>query len=76
MKDIAVKIAGSEQPLIDRRIAPGTTAGELLSDVGLAGYLLSTGLNAKKFFGDDENIYPLVQDGDKLFATSTAEVGR
>jgi hypothetical protein len=76
MKDIAIKIAGSDQPLIDRRIAPGTTAGELLADLGLEGYLLSSGPNAKKFWGEDENIYPSVTDGDKLFATTKAEVGR
>jgi hypothetical protein len=76
MKDICVKIGGSEQPPIDRRIAPGTTAGELLADLGLSGYLLSSGPNSKRFWGDDENLYPLVQDGDKVFATSTAEVGR
>jgi hypothetical protein len=76
MKDVAVKIAGSDQPPIDRRVAPGTTAGELLADLGLAGYLLSNGPNAKRFWGDDENIYPLVQDGDKVYASSPAEVGR
>jgi hypothetical protein len=76
MKDIAVKIAGSDQPPIDRRIAPGTTAGELLADLGLAGYLLSSGPASKKFFGEDENIYVSVTDGDKLYASSPAEVGR
>ena len=75
MKRIAIKAAGSEQPPVDVELDPGTTAGEILRELGLQGYLLSTGPNSSNFFGDSENVYPKVNDGDKLFATTRAEVG-
>ncbi|MGI0023528.1 MAG: hypothetical protein ACREA4_00105 [Nitrososphaera sp.] len=75
MKRIAIKIAGSERDPIDRNIKPGTTAGEILADIGLEGYLLSTGPNSTRFFAEEENVYSLVSDGDKLYATTPAEVG-
>jgi hypothetical protein len=75
MKSLAVKIAGSETPPMDVTIKPGTTSGEILSQLNLQGYLLSTGPNSRQFFGDDEVIYPLVVDGDKLYATTPADVG-
>lgn len=75
MKRIAIKVAGSEQAPIDVEIDPGTTAGEILGQLNLHGYLLSTGPNSTSFFGDTENVYARVQDGDKLFASTRAEVG-
>jgi hypothetical protein len=75
MKEIAVKIAGSEGKPIDITIKPGTTANEILSQLNLEGYLLSTGPNSRQFFGEDEVVYPLVGDGDKIYATTEAEVG-
>jgi hypothetical protein len=55
-------------------IQPGTTAHEVLSQLGLEGYLLSP-KGAQTYFGDDENLYPKVVDGDLLYATTEAEVG-
>jgi hypothetical protein len=75
MKRIAIKVAGSERGLIDVEILPGTTAGEVLNDAGLRGYLLSTGPNSNRFFAEDENIFPYIADGDKLYATTPAIVG-
>jgi hypothetical protein len=75
MKTIAIKVAGSEQEPIDVEIAPGTTAGDILRQLGLQGYLLSTGPTSDRFFGDAENVYAAVRDGDKLFASTRAEVG-
>jgi hypothetical protein len=75
VKTIAIKPAGSEADPIDTVIYPGTTAGEILGQHDLQGYLLSTGPNANRFFGFDENIYPSVVDGDKLWASAKAEVG-
>ena len=75
MKRIAIKVAGSEHPPLDVEIDPGTTAIEILTQLNLQGYLLSTGPNSTNFFGETENVYARVQDGDKLFATTRAEVG-
>jgi hypothetical protein len=75
MKRIAVKVAGSGTEPQDLNIKPGTTAGEILAQLGLQGYLLALA-NADHFFGADEVVYTQVPDGAKLLATSTAEVGR
>ena len=75
MKTIAIKVAGSDQEPLDVEIAPGTSAGDIIRQLGLQGYLLSTGPASDRFFGDDENVYSAVADGDKLFATTRAEVG-
>jgi hypothetical protein len=75
MKQIAVKVAGSEIEPLDVTIKPGTTAGEILNQLNLEGYLLSTGANSTQFFGEDEVVYTLVRDGDKIYATTPAEVG-
>lgn len=75
MKQIAVKVAGSEREPMDITIKPGTTAGEILADIGLEGYLLSTGPNSNRFFAEDEIVYSQVVDGDKLYATTPAAVG-
>jgi hypothetical protein len=75
VKQIAVKVAGSEIEPLDVTIKPGTTAGEILNQLNLEGYLLSTGANSTQFFGEDEVVYTLVRDGDKIYATTPAEVG-
>jgi hypothetical protein len=75
MKTIAIKVAGSAHEPTDVEIAPGTTARDILHQLGLRGYLLSTGPTSDRFFGEDENVYAVVGDGDKLFATTRAEVG-
>jgi hypothetical protein len=75
MKTIAIKVAGTEDDPIDTTLYPGTTVEEILAQHNLQGYLLSTGPDSHRFFGDDENLYPLVVDGDKLFATTKAVVG-
>jgi hypothetical protein len=75
MKRIAVKVAGSEQEPMDISIKPGTTASDILNQLNLPGYLLSTSTGSSQFFGEDEVVYPAVRDGDKLYATTPAEVG-
>ena len=74
MKRITVVVAGSTRGPQDVTIQPGTTAHEVLNQLGLDGYLLSA-KGGQTYFGDDENLYPKVLDGDLLYATSSAEVG-
>jgi len=74
MKRLAVVVAGSTRGPQDVTIQPGTTAHEVLSQLGLEGYLLTT-KGGNTYFGDDENLYPKVVDGDLLYATTEAEVG-
>ncbi|MCK4351854.1 hypothetical protein KAW65_00410 [candidate division WOR-3 bacterium] len=74
MKDLLIKVAGSEEPARDVTIKPGTTAKDILEGLGLKGYLLSKGPEDPPF-GESENVYPLVENGSKLFASLPAEVG-
>jgi len=74
MKQVAVKVAGSEAEPLDITIAPGQTAGEVVTQLGLTGFILSFP-NSQRFFGNEETIYTQVVDGDKLVATTPAQVG-
>ena len=73
MKQVAVSILGSGQ-LLDRTIAPGTTAADLLRDVNLPQGLLSKKPDGD-YFANSESIYDKVNDGQKLFASTPASVG-
>jgi len=74
MKRIAVRIAGSTREPQDMTIQAGTTAADILRQLGLEGYLLSA-KGSETYFGDTEVVYPQLSDGDLLYATTPAEVG-
>jgi hypothetical protein len=73
MKKLSVVVAGTGQ-IRDAEIQPGTTAGDVLHGLNLADYLLSRGPN-EPFFAAAESIYDKVADGEKIFASTKAEVG-
>jgi hypothetical protein len=73
MKRLSVVIAGTGQ-IRDVEIQPGTSAGDILSQLGLKDYLLSKGPN-DPFFAASESVYDKVADGEKIFASTKAEVG-
>jgi len=73
MKRLSVVVAGSGQ-IRDAEIQPGTTAGDVLRQFNLNDYLLSKGPN-EPFFAAAETIYDKVKDGEKVFASTKAEVG-
>ena len=73
-KQIAIKVAGTEGEPLDIQIQPGQTAGEVVGQLGLQGYILSFP-NSNRFFGNEEPLYTQVVDGDKLVATTPAQVG-
>ena len=72
MKNIAVVVAGTGQ-IKDLAIKPGTTAKEILTTVGISDGTLSRQNGPS--FAADENVYEAVTDGQKLFASATADVG-
>jgi len=74
MKRVAVRIAGSTRPPQDITVQPGTTAADILRQLGLEGYLLSA-KGSETYYGDTEVVYPSLVDGDLLLATTPAEVG-
>jgi hypothetical protein len=73
MKRIAIILAGSGE-IRDVTIQPGTTPQDVLGQLGLAGYFLSKDPSRNRL-GDDENLYPLVEPGDKIYAASKTDVG-
>lgn len=73
MKQVTVSILASGQ-LMDRTIAPGTTAADLLRDVNLPNGLLSKKPEGD-YFANSDSVYDKISDGEKLFASSPASVG-
>jgi hypothetical protein len=73
MKKLSVVVAGTGN-INDIEIQPGTTAGDVLNQLGLRDYLLSKGPN-DPFFAAAESVYDKVRDGEKIFASTKAEVG-
>lgn len=73
MKRLSVVIAGTGQ-IRDVEIQSGTTAGDILNQLGLRDYLLSKGPN-EPFFAQAESVFDKVGDGEKIFASTKAEVG-
>jgi hypothetical protein len=73
MKRLSVVVAGTGQ-IRDVEIQPGTTAGDILNQLGLKDYLLSKGPN-DPFFAAAESVFDKVNDGEKIFASTKAEVG-
>jgi hypothetical protein len=73
MKRLSVVIAGTGQ-IRDLEIQPGTSAGDILNQLGLHDYLLSTGPN-DPFFANAESVFDKVNDGEKIYASTKAEVG-
>jgi hypothetical protein len=73
MKRLSVVVAGTGQ-IRDIEIQSGTTAGDVLNNLSLKDYLLSKGPN-DPFFANAESIYDKVGDGEKIFASTKAEVG-
>ena len=73
MKHLSVVVAGTGQ-IRDIQIEPGTTAGDILNQLTLRDYLLSKGPN-DPFFANADTVYDKVKDGEKIFASTKAEVG-
>lgn len=74
-KLVTVKAASSNMAPTTLTIAPGITAGEALRRLGLGpDYQLSKG-TPDTVFGQDEPLYPGIQDGDLLFVTSRVDAG-
>ena len=73
MKRLSVVVAGTGQ-IRDVEIQPGTTAGDVLHQLNLPDYLLSKGPN-EPFLASADSVYDKVNDGEKIFASTKAEVG-
>lgn len=76
MKTVVVIVSGRPAPgnIQEIDIQPGTTAGDVLNSLNLNGYLLSREGSAQAFAAEEE-IYSVIEDGQKLRCTPIAEVG-
>jgi hypothetical protein len=71
MKEIAVKVSGSDQEPFEVHLQPGMTAGEILEYLGLAGYVLVSASKPTTYVLPDLDLFREIQDGEKLYAVST-----
>ena len=73
MKTVTINLPGSGS-WKDLQIAPGTTARDVLAQVGLGADFSLVRWNSVNAFDDTGNLYQLVEDGEKLQAVTTSEV--
>jgi hypothetical protein len=74
MKRVSIVVAGTGQ-IRDIQIQPGTTVADVLQQLNLGDYLLSRGPN-EPFFANADSLFDKVNDGEKIFASTKAEVGQ
>lgn len=73
---IVVLGAGEETAEVrDTTIFPGSTVRDVLETCHLSGYRLSKG-KGQPFLDPQDEIFSLVQDGAKLYASTPADQGR
>jgi len=74
-KTITVEALGSGVAR-DIQLAPSATAAEVLKQVGMDPQTSSLELNdPKRLVGPDETLFPMVETGQKLFASPRMRVG-
>lgn len=75
LKRVLIKFSAGLKPPQQALIGPGTTTYDLLRHMRLSNdYVFSTGPGIPAF-GMNEVLYPIVNDGDLLFATSLTDSG-
>jgi len=75
MKTVTINLPGTRD-WKELQIAPGTTSRDVLRQLGLSEAYQLTRWNSVNVFGVDENMYQLVEDGEKLQAVSNSEVAK
>jgi hypothetical protein len=74
-KNVAVIVPGADgQEIKDLAIKPGTTTTDVLRSLKLEKYAISK--RDGKLLGPRDNVYDLVENGEKLYASTEAEVGK
>jgi hypothetical protein len=68
MKIVALTVPGSDQEPLILELSPGMTAGDLLAEAGLAGYLLVRKADPMKYLLPEEDLYDLLTDCEMLSA--------
>jgi len=71
MKEIIVKISGSDREPIEVNLQPGDTAQEILERLDLADYRLVSAAEPTKYLLPDVDLFRETQEYEKLYALST-----
>jgi len=71
-KHITILLAGSGEQRLDVEIVRGVTTRDLLQQLNLNGHLTKYGDPA--LFGENEDVYTRVEDGDKLILAPVTRV--
>ena len=71
-KHVTVVVAGSGGQKHEVEILPGVTTRDLLEQLGLTGYLSK--LDDPAPFGENEELFSRVKDGDKLVVSPNTPV--
>ena len=71
-KHVTIVLAGSGAQRLDVEIVRGVTTRDLLQQLNLSGHLTKLGDTAP--FGENEDVYVRVEDGDKLTLAPTTTV--
>jgi hypothetical protein len=78
VKHVAVSVAGiggdpNRKEIKQIDIEPGTTAGDVLRAIGQPDFALST--RRLSSINQSENLYPLVENGEEIFANLSLVAG-
>lgn len=78
LKHVAVSVTGiggdpNRKEIRQMDIEPGTTAGDVLRSLGQPDFVLST--RRYSSINQSENLYPLVENGEELFANPSIVAG-
>jgi hypothetical protein len=69
MKVVAIMVLGSESEPLILELSPGMTAGDLMAEAGLAGYLFVRKDDPGKYLLGEEDLYTLLTDCELLYAS-------
>lgn len=74
MKTVLLVVAGSGVKK-EVKITPGASPQDVLEQAGLQEYSLSKDGDPANIFPDNLDLYDLVENGQKIWATTKADVG-
>ncbi len=74
MKEVLLVFAGGERKE-KITLKPGTTPRDVLEQLNLHDYVISTDGDPANIIKDDANLYDMVETGSKLWASTKADVG-
>jgi hypothetical protein len=69
MKEVAIKVLGSDRMPFDLVLSPGMTAGDLLAEADLAGYVLVRQADPMNYLLPQQALFDLLEDCEMLSAS-------